>query len=95
MQIPVLTLLACLSSLARTACAQMGPLSLLVIGLVAVHCMRILVKCAQDSRCSTRGNPAFQGTLGVASREPSIVSPFSPGKEQAAGVWETCLAPGW
>ena len=20
---------------------------------------------------------------------------FSPGKEQAAGVWETCLAPGW
>ena len=20
---------------------------------------------------------------------------FSPGKEKAAGVWETCLAPGW
>ena len=20
---------------------------------------------------------------------------FSPGKEQAAGVWETCLVPGW
>ena len=29
-----------------------------------------------DSRCSTRGNPAFQGTLGVASREPSTVSHF-------------------
>ena len=25
---------------------------------------------------STRGNPAFQGTLGVASREPSTVSHF-------------------
>ena len=24
--------------------------------------------------CSTRGNPAFQGTLGVATREPSTVS---------------------
>ena len=28
------------------------------------------------SRCSTRGNPAFQGTLGVATREPSTVSHF-------------------
>ena len=25
---------------------------------------------------------------------PQLVA-FSPGKEQAAGVWETCLAPGW
>ena len=24
-----------------------------------------------------------------------IPGSFSPGKEQAAGVWETCLAPGW
>ena len=30
----------------------------------------------RESRCSTRGNPAFQGTLGVASREPSTISHF-------------------
>ena len=34
-----------------------------------------------------------------ASRRASPSAPqllaFSPGKEQAAGVWETCLAPGW
>ena len=34
------------------------------------------MKWGRDSRCSTRGNPAFQGTLGVASREPSTVSHF-------------------
>ena len=44
------------------------------------------------------------GLLGVAGRLSGTVSPFraeqgtsleTPGKEQAAGVWETCLAPGW
>ena len=32
----------------------------------------------------------------VLAREgaPQLLA-FSPGKEQAAGVWETCLAPGW
>ena len=34
------------------------------------------MKWGRDSRSSTRGNPAFQGTLGVASREPSTVSNF-------------------
>ena len=34
------------------------------------------MKGCQDPRCSTRGNLAFQGTLGVASREPSTVSHF-------------------
>ena len=34
------------------------------------------MKWGRDPRCSTRGNPAFQGTLGVASREPSTVSHF-------------------
>ena len=34
------------------------------------------MKWGRDSRCSTPGNPAFQGTLGVASREPSTVSHF-------------------
>ena len=34
------------------------------------------MKWGRDSRCSTRGNPAFQGTLGVATREPSTVSHF-------------------
>ena len=49
---------------------------------------------------------AVQGTLkGLLqhhSSKASILQPsasqllaFSPGKEQAAGVWETCLAPGW
>ena len=28
-------------------------------------------------------------------RSASQLLAFSPGKEQAAGVWETCLAPGW
>ena len=34
------------------------------------------MKWGRDSRCSTRGSPAFQGTVGVASREPSTVSHF-------------------
>ena len=34
------------------------------------------MKWGRDSRCSTRGNPAFQGTLVVATREPSTVSHF-------------------
>ena len=29
----------------------------------------------------------------IKKGECSLV--FQPGKEQAAGVWETCLAPGW
>ena len=32
---------------------------------------------------------------GRASPSASQLLAFSPGKEQAAGVWETCLAPGW
>ena len=32
---------------------------------------------------------------GRASPSASELLAFSPGKEQAAGVWETCLAPGW
>ena len=34
------------------------------------------MKWCRDPRSSTPGNPAFQGTLGVASREPSTVSHF-------------------
>ena len=35
--------------------------------------------------------------LGAHTRRPGLCVglAFSPGKEQAAGVWETCLAPGW
>ena len=32
---------------------------------------------------------------GRASPSASQLLASSPGKEQAAGVWETCLAPGW
>ena len=32
---------------------------------------------------------------GRASPSASQLLAFSPGKEQAAGEWETCLAPGW
>ena len=32
---------------------------------------------------------------GDAEPSASQLLAFSPGKEQAAGVWETCLAPGW
>ena len=32
---------------------------------------------------------------GRASPSAPQLLAFSPGKEQAAGVWETCLAPGW
>ena len=31
---------------------------------------------------------------GKAYHSPQLLA-FSPGEEQAAGVWETCLAPGW
>ena len=31
---------------------------------------------------------------GFAPSAPQLLA-FSPGMEQAAGVWETCLAPGW
>ena len=31
----------------------------------------------------------------VSGHRVLMKSAFSPGKEQAAGVWETCLAPGW
>ena len=37
---------------------------------------------------------AARGQRGSLPHAPQLPA-FSPGKEQAAGVWETCLAPGW
>ena len=50
---------------------------------------------AQDSL--RLGPQEVQRPPGRGGREaagPQLLA-FSPGKEQAAGVWETCLAPGW
>ena len=36
----------------------------------------------------------WQNQYNIAPSASQLLA-FSPGKEQAAGVWETCLAPGW
>ena len=45
----------------------------------------------RDPRSSTRGNPAFQGTLGVASREPSTIS--TSGRNMGL-PWRRCSGQG-
>ena len=43
---------------------------------------------------SVHGDSPGNRTGGASPSAPQLLA-FSPGKEQAAGVWETCLAPGW
>ena len=39
--------------------------------------------------------PECPWASGSLAPSASQLLAFSPGTEQAAGVWETCLAPGW
>ena len=52
---------------------------------------------SQVSMRVSRGSASWLSShgRGLGPRDAPQPLAFSPGKEQAAGVWETCLAPGW